>query len=171
MNITVNVNGIDEAIERLNSYSHRLEQYAAEIVRRLSLIGYDVAYQILSDHIYSGETINSLTIIENDATHYTIMASSVALIFLEFGAGINGGGHPLNGEFGTGPGTYPGQKNALNPRGWWYPTDDKNLAVVYNKSGQGFGHSYGNPPYMPFYNASRKIRDDILTVAREVFST
>lgn len=170
MTITTYVRGLDEAIARLEGLSNNLEYYASEIVSRLALIGYDVAYQIMAGHIYSGETIDSLTIEENDPTHYTLMASSKALLFFEFGAGVSGGGHPQAGQFGMGPGTYPGQTHAFDPNGWYYPTDDPALIVAYGRDGQGLGHSYGNPPHMPMYNASQKIRQDLLTVAREVFA-
>lgn len=169
MNITVNVRGLDETIRRLEEYRDKVQRAAEEIVRRLSLLGYDVAYQIMGGHIYSGETIGSLTIVEESPTKHILMAGSQALLFFEFGAGAGGGGHPLAGEFGFGPGTYPGQTHAFDPNGWWFPTDDPALIVRYGKDGQGYGHSYGNQPHMPFYNASRKMRDDLLDVAREVF--
>lgn len=138
-------------------------------MRRLSLLGYDVAYGIMGGHVYSGETIGSLSVVEESPTRHILMAASKAILFFEFGAGVSGGGHPLAGDFGMGPGTYPGQTHAFNPNGWWFPTDDPNLIVKTNRDGQGFGHSYGNPPHMPFYNASRRMRDDLLDVAREVF--
>lgn len=170
MTITTQISGLDDAIDLLEKIANNLESYASEIVRRLAEMGYDVAYQIMSGHIYSGETISSLSVVENDATHFTLMASSVALLFFEFGAGVNGGGHPQAGQFGFGPGTYPGQTHALDPNGWYYPTDDPALIVAYTKDGQGLGHSYGNPPHMPFYNASQKMKQDLITVAREVFA-
>lgn len=171
MNITVNVSGLDETIRRLEEYANRIDRAGAEIVKRLAQLGYDTAYSVMAGHIYSGETINSLQIVENDPTHYTLMAGSKALLFFEFGAGLNGGGHPQAGEFGFGPGTYPGQKHALDPNGWWFPTDDPNLIIRTDKNGQGWGHSYGNRPQMPMYKASRKIQDDLLEVAREVMSS
>ena len=168
MTVTVNVRGIDEAIRQLEEYGNRVERAGAEIVSRLALIGYDVAYTVMSTHIYSGETIGSLTIVENDPTHYTLLASSTALLFFEFGAGANGSGHPQAAEFGFGPGTYPGQTHAFDPNGWWYPTDDDQLAVRIDSQGRGWAHSYGNPPHMPFYKASVKMRKDLEQVAREV---
>ena len=174
MTITVNVQGLDGAIRRLAALSRSLDDYAHEIVNRLSLIGYDVAYQIMGEHVYSGETIGSLTIVENDPTHFTLMASSVALLFFEFGAGLGGYGHPLAGQFHMGPGTYPGQTHALDPNGWWYPTNDPALIILRNNDPDaefaGWGHSYGNPPHMPMYSASQKMKEDLLTVAREVFA-
>lgn len=172
MNIKVNVfdpASIDAAIEQLENYQKKLKDAAAEIVRQLSLIGYDVAYQVMSEHVYSGETLSSLTIVEESPTKHILMAGSTALLFFEFGAGIKGGGHP--DPQGFGPGTYPGQKHAFDPKGWWFPTNDPALAVRYDKDGQGWGHSYGNPPHMPMYKAERKMKDDLERVAKEVFQS
>ena len=63
MNITVSVRGLDETIRRLEEYQDKVQRAAEEIVRRLSLLGYDVAYEIMGGHIYSGGTIGSLTIV------------------------------------------------------------------------------------------------------------
>lgn len=169
--ISLNPSSIDAAIKQLEDYQKDLERKAGELCERLANLGYSVAFQIMSGHIYSGETISSLQVQEIDATHYVLLAGSVALLFFEFGAGVIGSGHPLAGEMGMGPGTYPGQKHALDPNGWWFPTDDANLIIRTDKNGQGWGHSKGNPPYMPFYNASKQIRADLLKTAQEVFKT
>jgi hypothetical protein len=122
----------------------------------------------MAEHVYSGETISSLQVYQESANKFILQAGSVALLFFEFGAGAIGYGHPLAGEFGMGPGTYPQQTRAFDPNGWWFPTDDANLAVRTNKDGQMWGHSYGNEPHMPFYQASQQMRADLLKVAREV---
>lgn len=174
MKISINVfdvDSIDKAIAQLEEYSGSLEKKAGILCERLANIGYEVAFQIMSGHVYSGETISNLQVQEIDPTHYVLLDGSVALLFFEFGSGINGGGHPMAGEMGMGPGTYPGQTHALDPNGWWFPTDDANLAVRTDKNGQMWGHSKGNPPYMPFYNAKQQIRSDLLKVAQEVFKT
>lgn len=166
----VTVNGLDTAIELFENWEAKLDKAGAEIVRILSLEGYDVAYSVMAQNVYSGETLNSLTIVEESPTKYVLMASSKAILFFEFGAGVIGAGHPLAGEFGMGPGTYPGQKHALDPNGWWYPTDDQNLIIHTDANGQGWGHTYGNPPRMPMYQAYTKMKDDLLEVAKEVLS-
>lgn len=163
---------IDKAIQQLEDYSDGLEKKAGILCERLADIGYKVAFQIMGEHIYSGETISSLQVQEIDPIHYVLLAGSVALLFFEFGAGVGGAGHPLAGEFGMGPGTYPGQKHANDPNGWWFPTDDANLAIrTDEETGIMWAHSKGNPPYMPMYNASQQIRNDLLKTAQEVFKT
>ena len=167
--VRVKISGLAEVIDRLREFSGDLESKAAEIAKRLADIGYDVAYGVMEGHVYSGETIDSLDVIEEAPGRYILTATSGAILFFEFGAGARyGAGHPLAGQFGMGPGTYPGQKHAFNPSGWWFETNDPNLAVFTSASGKSYGHSYGNPPHMPFYQASAEMKDRILETAREV---
>lgn len=169
--VELSVASIDAAIKQLEEYKNKVSRAGAEIAERLANIGYEVAWGIMAGNVYSGETISSLQVYQESENKFILQAGSVALLFFEFGAGAGGGGHPLNSEFDMGPGTYPGQTHAFDPKGWWFPTDDANLAVRTDKDGQMWGHSYGNPPHMPFYQASQKIRSELLNVAREVFKT
>lgn len=174
----VTVNGLDTAIELFENWEAKLDKAGAEIVRILSLEGYDVAYSVMAQNVYSGETLNSLTIVEESPTKYVLMASSKAILFFEFGAGVIGAGHPLAKELGMGPGTFkPNKGHALDPDGWWFPTNDPALGLVENTSENPeyadykyWGHTYGNPPRMPMYQAYTKMKDDLLEVAKEVLS-
>ena len=173
----IETKGLNEAILKLEKTEIKVEDAAEEIVRRLSLMGYDVAYTVLQGHVYSGDTLGSLTIVEESPTRHVLMAASEAILFLEFGRGVIGGGHPLAKEFGMGPGTYPGQTHALDPNGWWYPTNDPVLGIRKNTSDnpeyqdyQYWGHTHGNEPRMPMYLAYAKMKDDLLTVAKEVLN-
>lgn len=157
--------------QQLDKYATDVEKAADLIASRLADRGYDVAVSIMSGHVFSGETLGSLTVEKQGEGQYILYAESTALLFFEFGAGLRGGGHPWNDMFGMGPGTYPGQTHALSPNGWWYPTSDPRLTVRTDEKGQGWGHSYGNPPYMPFYLAAEDMRQHILDVAREAFRT
>lgn len=170
MKVTMRLNpeSISRAIKQLESYEDELKEHAEEIVSILSMRGYDVAYSIMAGNVYSGETLDSLTIVEESPTKHILMANSKAILFFEFGAGVQGVGHPLAGEVGMGAGTYPGQTHAFDPDGWWYPTNDPQLVQRVWK-GQGYGHSYGNPPRMPMYMAAKTMRDELLDVAKEVF--
>lgn len=168
---SLDVDSIDRAIAELNDYRDSLEQKAAQIAERLANEGYYTAFGVLAGHVYSGETISSLSVQQVSETRFIVSAGSVALLFLEFGAGVQGIGHPLAGELHMGAGTYPGQKHAFDPGGWWYQTDDPNLAIHTTKDGTMFGHSYGNAPQMPMYQASVKMRDSIEQIAKEVFAS
>lgn len=168
--ITVRLNekSIDSAIKQLEAYEKKLKRAVDYIGNGLSQIGYTVAIGVMSGHIWSGETIESLEVVKESENKYILRAASKAILFFEFGAGVRyGGGHPLDSELGMGPGTYPGQTHADDPNGWWFPTDDPRLIVRTDKKGQGWAHSYGNQPYMPFFRADMAIRAHILRLAKE----
>ncbi len=172
--ISLSEASIDAAIKQLEQYQTKVANAGAKIAERLANIGYEVAWGIMAENIYSGETISSLQVYQESENKFILRAGSVALLFFEFGAGVTfGDGHENPQVNGTnmGPGTYPGQTHANDPKGWWFPTDDANLAIRTDKDGQMWGHSYGNPPHMPFYRASQKIRAEVLNVAREVFQS
>lgn len=166
--VRLSTRSIDAAIKELEEYEKKVKNAAEFIANGLSQIGYTVAVTVMSGHVWSGETIESLEVVHVEQGKYILRAASKALLFFEFGAGVRyGGGHPLAGELGMGPGTYPGQTHADDPNGWWFPTDDPRLIVSVDKNGQGWAHSYGNPPYMPFYQADVAIRENILRLAKE----
>lgn len=160
---------IGEGIAQVEAYQKRVAESGDKIAQELAYLGYQVAYGVMSGHVFSGETSESLEVVEDGPNRYILMAASRALLFFEFGAGARqGGGHPWDDDFGFGPGTYPGNGHWDDPMGWWFPTEDPRLIIRRDKSGQGWGHSYGNKPHMPFYRADKAMRDDLLKVAKEV---
>lgn len=166
--MSLNPDSIGRAIAQLEAYQKRVEEAGDKIARELADLGYQVAYGVMQGHVFSGETSESLEVVEDGPNRYILTAGSAALLFFEFGAGARyGSGHPWDGELGFGPGTYPGNGHWNDPKGWWFPTDDPRLILRRDKSGQGWGHSYGNKPHMPFYKASKAMREDIVRVARE----
>lgn len=165
------VASVDAAIRELEAYRDTLPQKAEQIAEQLANAGYNVAFGIMAGHIYSGETISSLSVQQTGPTRFELVAGSVALLFFEFGAGIPGVGHPLADDLGMGAGTYPGQTHAFDPNGWWFPTDDPNLAVYTAKDGRMYGHSRGQAPHMPMYQAAMEMRRSLEKIAREVFAS
>lgn len=132
-------------------------------------MGYEVAFRVLEGHVYTGETIGNLEVVQTEPNKFVLQTESTAILFLEFGAGVTKGyGHPDVGNFG--PGTYPGKGHWNDPNGWWYPTDDPQLVKYTDKDGQGWAHTYGTAPQMPFYQAYTTMKDNILKIAKEVLS-
>lgn len=147
--------GINDAIKELREYKQWIELKEKELRERLSALGATVASIQFSRAIYNGA--NDVTVrVEDDGSTAVIYAEGESVAFIEFGAGARYGyGHPQAGEFGVGPGTYPGKGHWDNPKGWWY----------------GHGqHSYGNPPAMAMYNAVQRMTEQITTIAKEVFA-
>lgn len=159
MNLTVNIRGVDDLINQLNSYSNSLQRRTGELCRKLAEMGAVNISLGFSRAIYTGQMDANVTVEEVSPTEYKIVAEGQTVLFVEFGAGVTyGGGHPQAAEFGFGPGTYPGQTHAMTGNGWYLPKD------------KGGGHTYGNPPNMPMYNTAQDLKREIDRVAREVLS-
>lgn len=170
ISVSLSTKSINAAIREVERYRSELRQKAILIAQRLANLGYDVAKVIMGGHVYTGEMINSLHVEDSGGGKVALVAEGKAILFFEFGAGARYGyGHPLDSELGVGPGTYPGKGHWDNPHGWWYPTDDARLIQKTDKNGQGWAHSYGNPPHMPMYRASVVIMQNIERIAIEVF--
>ena len=160
MKVTMSLSAasIDAAIKQIEAYQKSLSVKAKQICERLAFAGAVQVSLGFASAIYNGEKDFNVTV-EDIPNGYRIVADGETALILEFGAGATYGyGHPQADEFGMGPGTYPDGKGHWNdPRGWWIP------------KANGGGHTYGNPPAMPMYRASRQMREDVERVAREVF--
>nr|DAH05519.1 MAG TPA: tail component protein [Caudoviricetes sp.] len=154
-----------ELAEKVRKYRLSLPEKCEEFARRLSEIGLQKANMILSEHVETGQTIGSLRIENNSdgkISRMTVVVSSNAILFLEFGAGVKYSKteNPKADELGYGPGTYPTGKGHWNdPDGWWYQKEE----------GGEWYHTYGTKACMPMYKASVEMRDKIVKIAREVF--
>lgn len=158
ISMTLSVSSIDKAIKQIEDYKNRLSDKAKRLCERLAYQGAVRVSLGFASAIYTGAKDFNVTVEETDKG-YRILADGETALILEFGAGARYGyGNPLADENGMGPGTYPDAKGHWNdPRGWWIPKD------------RGGGHTYGNPPAMPMYKASREMRENVEKVAREVF--
>lgn len=85
------------------------------------------------------------------------------LLAIEFGAGIHYNPTPnplISSEFPYGVGTFPGQVHAFQSEGWMY----------WDEKVQEWRHTYGVKATMPLYNADMEIIQNIVKIAKEVFS-
>lgn len=146
---------VANAIGEVRKYQAWILEKEAELRSRLASLGATVASIQFSRAIYNGTNDVSVRV-DDTGSVAVIYAEGESVAFIEFGAGITYGyGHPLAGELGVGPGTYPeGKGHWDNPGGWWYA------------HGQ---HSYGNPPAMAMVAARDAMVADITTIAKEVF--
>lgn len=146
---------VQDAIKELKKYKKWIAEKERELRIRLATRGATVASIQFARAIYSGTNDVSVRV-DDTGTVAVIYAEGSAVAFIEFGAGATYGyGHPMNNEFGTGPGTYPdGKGHWNNPNGWWY----------------GHGeHTFGNPPAMAMLKARDQMVEEITQIAREVF--
>ena len=148
---------IGSAVKELRRYSAWVTKKEAELRSRLAKLGANVASIQFARAVYDGTSDISVRV-DDTGSVAVIYAEGAALLFIEFGAGATYGyGHPLAGQFGYGPGTYPSDKGKWDdPNGWWFG------------SGQ---HTYGNPPAMAMYAAVREITEKVTQIAKEVFAT
>ena len=166
---------IGDAIEKIRKYRKEFEKKCEQVVSELAELGYQTAYEIISEHVFDGNTLGSLRVeqVSGADNIFVVSARSEAILILEFGSGLPASRtpHPEAAKHGMGAGTMSEKGHWNDPNGWYYPTDDYRLINKYNKDGtQGYGHSKGMTPQMPFYTAAREIERQITDVVGRVFA-
>lgn len=160
---------LEQAIQEIEEYRQSLINKTQTLAQKLGDSVQTKAYEELSKHIYTGETISTLnTTMSSTATTSTASVQVAgAAIWLEFGTGVVANAteqgnyvHPLAEMVGmSGIGTYGNQRGA-DPNGWWYMGAD----------GQTH-HTYGIPATMFLYKSLIFTSQTIPGVARGVFFT
>lgn len=156
--VPLSESGIQKIQDELSVYRKWQEEKARELAERLASLGATVASIRFSRAVYTGQKDVDVSV-EEMPTGYKVKADGESVLFIEFGSGVTYGyGHPEAGEFGMGPGTYPdGKGHWDDPKGWYLP-----------KSAGG-GHTFGNPPAMPMYEARKAIEQELPRIVKEVF--
>lgn len=152
--------GIEKIISALDEYERWLEEKTHELVQRLANEGMTIAQFGFDIALYDG--VKDVRVSVQSLGEYTaaVIATGQAVLFIEFGAGyLLGEGHPE--PMGYGVGTYPGQRHAYDPNGWYLPK------AVQEET--GIKHSIGNPPSMAMYNTVKELEDRLQEIASEVF--
>lgn len=172
--MTLDTKSINKTIDDINKYKLSLIAKSEELVNRLIDEGIKVAYQHLGRYagyveftkeIESDEKQCIGVLIGKDSAPYistwkvkgglkTVNVSG--LLMSEFGSGWLA--NVIWNVTGVGQGTFPGQKHATDPDGWYW--EDPN-GVRH--------HSIGEPPNYPMYYADMTMLSLINTIAREVF--
>lgn len=157
--VPLSVSGVQKLQDELKIYQRWQKEKAVELAQRLAMLGASVASIRFSRAIYTGPKNTSVTV-EAIPKGYRVKANGESVLFIEFGSGVTyGSAHPEAQEFGMGPGTYPNGKGHWDdPRGWYLPKE------------KGGGHTYGNPPAMPMYEARKQIEQELPRIVKEVFS-
>ena len=159
MKVDVNIfdyASVSRATRRLDEYYADLSRKADELCRRLAELGATRATVDFSNAIYDGTNDVSVAV-EPIAHGYRVRASGNAVLFIEFGSGTIGYGHPE--PEGYGPGTWSdgpnGRGHWQDPNGWYYAHGQKSM---------------GNPPAAAMYHAQREVQDAVQRIADEVFA-
>ena len=156
--VPLSESGIQKIQDELTVYRKWQEEKARELAERLAALGATVASIRFSRAVYTGKKDVEVTV-EELPNGYKVKADGESVLFIEFGSGVTYGyGHPEAGEFGMGPGTYPdGKGHWDDPKGWYLPQS------------AGGGHTFGNPPAMPMYEARKAIEQELPRIVKEVF--
>lgn len=156
--VPLSESGIQKIQDELMAYRKWQEEKARELAERLAALGATVASIRFSRAVYTGKKDVEVTV-EALPNGYKVKADGESVLFIEFGSGVTYGyGHPEAGEFGMGPGTYPdGKGHWDDPKGWYLPKSS------------GGGHTFGNPPAMPMYEARKAIEQELPRIVKEVF--
>ena len=171
---TLDGKSLADAIGKIRDYRIDFGRKCQQVVAELADAGYQTAYRILSDHVFDGNTLASLRVeqVEGADNMFVISAKSEAILLLEFGSGLPAARspHPDADKHNMGAGTMSEKGHWNNPDGWYYPTSDPRLINKYSKDGtQGYGHSKGMAPQMPFYKAAREMEQRIAEIVGRVF--
>lgn len=173
-------------ISNLRAYEDELDAKCEKFVSRLADIGIQVG------RAYSGQygeyiTFRKEMMKTKDGCTAFVRAFNVTLIEREWKTGAAVINPLLMAEFGSGwkavrnpkingvgQGTFPGQKHAFDPSGWFWEDKNSNPVgvddeVYPRKDGYYLHHSYGEAPTMPMYHAWLQMEVEIRRVAREVF--
>lgn len=156
--VPLSESGIQKIQDELTIYRKWQEEKARELAERLAALGATVASIRFPRAVYTGPKDVDVRV-EEIPNGYKVKADGESVLVIEFGSGVTYGyGHPEAGEFGMGPGTYPdGKGHWDDPKGWYLP-----------KSAGG-GHTFGNPPAMPMYEARKAIEQELPRIVKEVF--
>jgi hypothetical protein len=163
--IDLSAKSVQKAIKELENYRDDIRKKNTLFVERLALLGIPVIQEAIDFSKSDGDrNIDKEIVIEridDDSSRAVLRISGYDVLFFEFGAGIyhNPTNPPHADTFGYGVGTYPGQKHAFDPDGWYY------------RDASGLHHSYGTEATMPMLKASNKIIESIRKIAREVYGS
>lgn len=157
--ITTNV---DSVIAHLKKYRDNINPKIKIFLERLGNIGVDTATIKFNTAQYDGDKQVDVSPIEwVSDTSIKIRASGASVLFVEFGSGLKAVfSHPQAEEFGYGAGTWS-ENEALGGKGHW--ADPKGWYYEHGKI------SHGNPPARAMYDAGKAMREQIGTIAAEVF--
>ena len=168
----LSVSEIKKAQKQIRDYQKSLNRKCEILCSRLNEIGNRVALQSINESPL-GKTIVLSSEISSTNTGCKAILTSIGqdktneygtvntLLLVEFGAGIhfNATANPKANEMGMGVGTFPDQTHAFED-GWYYLNEDNRWV-----------YTHGTKATMPMYNAMKAIREQYVTIAKEVFKS
>lgn len=167
VNITLSKKGIQSAIKQIENYRDNLVKKNEEFVKRLGEVGIPVIHENIAAAAGDSDKTHDAYIKINsfgDYSQATLIVSGKDLLFIEFGAGVHYNGavgsspNPMGASKGYTIGSY-GKGNGSKDS-WYYYADTGELV-----------RSQGTQATMPVYKAGVEMRQKMLKIAKEVFSS
>lgn len=167
----IEVIGIEKTKRKVEAYRKSLREKTHAFLGRLAQVGIDVADVTFKTAQYDGnndvvvasepEWINENTLV--------ITASGSAVKFIEFGTGVHyAETHPQAAEMGMTRGEYGQGKGSQDSWGYYGNPGTNGVAIRDTDKGE-LVLTHGNPPARAMYDAGKEMREQIKTIAKEVF--
>lgn len=171
--VKISATNLQAAIKNIKAKQQQLqniELYLSEFANKLAKIGLEYARMSYSKAQYDGTNDVTVTIEADKPNVVRVVASGKAVLFIEFGTGINyPDDHPKAGELNMIRGEYgkkQGQKES-----WVYVGEEGTNGTVIRRGANGNAvRTRGNPASRSMYQAAEEIRKQIQTIAEEVFA-
>lgn len=175
MKIKVSLGKISQAIKQVEDYKNSLADKQHEFLQRLAEIGIEEATTRFSTAQYDGTNdVQVESPVWIDDNKVAVRASGNAVTFIEFGTGYfyneNGGDHPAADKYGF---TIGGYGQGRGKGDFWYyrgePGTNGQTPSNPKLAAKGLVFTHGNPQNRCMWEADKKIRSEIINIAREVF--
>lgn len=172
--ISVEPKGIKEVIIHLNKIKKSILPKKKLFLERLAERGIELEESKLANAQYDGSHESKVGAYWLDDDKMVIALAGEKVTFIEFGTGtFYEDTHEKASEFGFTRGTY-GKGLGANPP-WYFiePTGRIHGNAEYEdvtSRGNLVVKTYGNPPNRIVYNTGKELREEILKIAKEVFS-
>lgn len=174
MKITVDLGNVSKAIKQLEEYKKRFAEKERQFLLRLAEIGVAEATTRFEEAQYDG--INDVVVEEpvwvNEHT-IAVRATGRSILFIEFGTGVHYSTppHEMADKLGY---TRGGYGQGRGKKDFWYykgePKTPKQIPKDPKLAAKGLVFTHGNPANRCMWEADKKIREEIRTIAKEVFS-
>lgn len=171
MKIKCNLSNLDKAIKQIEDYRKYLQRKQKLLMERLAEIGINSATISFQNALYAG--VNDVVVEQTptwiDDNKLVISAHGSSITFIEFGTGITytSPEHPKAGELGFTRGGYG--KGRGKRKGWGYYGEPGNIGTPI-KDKPGLVFTRGNPASRSMYDAGKQMREQITTIAKEIFN-
>lgn len=163
--------GFDELLSAVESYSKRMNDKAAELIRRLADEGYLIASSGFAMSQYDGSYDVTVRVEERNDKCVALVAVGATALFIEFGTGVTyPDDHPEAGNLGMVRGAY-GKGRGSKPTWGYYGDPGTNGEVKVKGDGKQVVLTHGNPANKPMYNTVKELETRLSALAQEVFGS